>query len=448
MMNVIIGEGLVDEAYVRDHTVELERRNRRWNYIGADALPNDPSILSWDTVKTGRRIPMWEGAQFIQNGQPTNPSLWKEDLYYYESNRLSASNKTNEQITGYYVMAQGRIGANGFLGGIRREETFTRAWAHVRSRTTTASTTEQYFSADPAALGRSDFSRPFRSEGKYAQNFPSFHFWRDLTPNVKFRSSWSTGFSRPSLADVLPALSINDTQQTVSIGNPALKPQKAKNWDFSLEFYLPHSSSFSVTWFHKTINDFWLSAQNNGTVGSGGDNGFNGEYAGYTVLQKINGGTAINQGYEFSYLQQFRFLPPILRGLRLVANYSPTQSHGTFNGGTYLKQDEVQNFIPRTGNLALSWDYRKFGASISYNYTSQSIRTAYSTTAPSRNQYLAPRELVNLNLRYQLPRSLTLTLGVANLFNSPQIYYRGNSDQVERWLIGGTTMTAGVEGRF
>jgi len=55
---------------------------------------------------------------------------------------------------------------------------------------------------------------------------------------------------------------------------------------------------------------------------------------------------------------------------------------------------------------------------------------------------------VNLNLRYQLPRSLTLTFGVNNLFNEPQIYYRSVSDQLETFLIQGTTITAGIEGRF
>ena len=84
---------------------------------------------------------------------------------------------------------------------------------------------------------------------------------------------------------------------------------------------------------------------------------------------------------------------------------------------------------------------------MSYNYTSLNIRS-YNGTAPSRNQYLAPRDLINLNLRYQLPRNLTLNFGVANLFNEPQRYFRGVPDQLETVLINGTTITAGLEGRF
>ena len=104
---------------IRDHNVELYRQNRRWSYIGKDALPNDPSILTWDKVKTGRNIPYWEGAQFYNHGRLVDPTLWQEDLYYYYSNRLNATVRTHEIITGYYGMNV-RIfpGASTLLGGI------------------------------------------------------------------------------------------------------------------------------------------------------------------------------------------------------------------------------------------------------------------------------------------------------------------------------------------
>ena len=85
---------------------------------------------------------------------------------------------------------------------------------------------------------------------------------------------------------------------------------------------------------------------------------------------------------------------------------------------------------------------------MSYNYTSESIRNSYNVSAPSRNQYMKPRDMVNVNLRYQLRSNLTATLGVSNLFNEPQIYYRGVADQLETFLMQGTTITVGIESRF
>jgi outer membrane receptor protein involved in Fe transport len=149
-----------------------------------------------------------------------------------------------------------------------------------------------------------------------------------------------------------------------------------------------------------------------------------------------------------AYQQQFRFLPGLLRTLRVNANFTLINAHGDFGGTTYLSNGQINGFIPRTGNLSVSWDYRKFGFSVSYNYTSQSIRNAFNVAQPSRNQYMKPRDLVNLNLRYQLRSNLTATFGVANLFNEPQIYYRGIADQLETFLMQGTSITAGIEGRF
>jgi TonB-dependent receptor len=430
---------------IRDHTVELERRGRRWSYIGRTALPTDPSILLWDKVKTGRNIPVWEGAQFVQNGQPVDPSLWQEDLYFYEQNRRSATNKVNETITGSYVMAQGRIGRTGFLGGIRREVTETTGISRIRSRV--LSTAAQQL-ADPVGWAERDYAQVLELDGKYGQNFPSFHLWRDLSPNLKLRGAWTTSFGRPSLANALPSFSFSDTNQTVSIGNPALLPQKAKNWDFSLEYYFEPAGSFSVGWFHKSINDFIVTGRETGTVDIGQDNGFDGLYEGYKILQSVNAGRAIAQGWEFAYQQQFRFLPGLLRTLRFNANFTLINTHGDFGtAGVYLGNAKVAGFIPRTGNLSFSWDYRKFGISMSYNYTSENIRS-FNLTQPSRNQYMSRRELVNMNLRYQLRSNLTLTFGVSNLFNEPQRYFRATDSQLEQFIAQGTTITGGIEGRF
>lgn len=430
---------------IRDHSVEFERRGRRWSYIGRDALPTDPSILLWDTLKTGRRIPTWEGAMFIRNGQPTQPELWQEDIYFREQNRLANESKTTEVITGSYLMTQGRIAGFGFLGGVRREVTETVGISRIRARVLSNAAQQ---AADPVGSAQRDYAARYENEGKYGQNFPSVHLWRDLTPNLKARGAWTTGFGRPSLANALPNFSFNDTNQTVSIGNPALGPQRAKNWDFGLEYYFEPAGSFSVGWFHKTITDFILTGRETGTVPTGADNGFEGQFEGYKILQSINAGTAIAQGWEFAYQQQFRFLPGLLRTLRVNANFTLINAHGDFGGTTYLKNEQINGFIPRTGNLSVSWDYRKFGFSVSYNYTSQSIRNAYNVAAPSRNQYMKPRDMVNLNLRYQLRSNLTATFGVANLFNEPQIYYRGIADQLETFLMQGTSITAGIEGRF
>src|SRR5581483_8502937 len=165
----------------------------------------------------------------------------------------------------------------------------------------------------------------------------------------------------------------------------------------------------SVGWFHKRIDDYILSNQPIGVVADGPDNGFQGQYSGYQILANSNAGSAFTQGWEVTYLQQFRFLPGLLKGLRLSGNFSQIMAHGDYGQpGVYLTTEEVNGFIPRTVNASLSWDYRKYGIAVTYNYTSASVRNAFNVAAPSRNRFMFSRELVNLNLRYQVLRNLTL----------------------------------------
>ena len=204
-------------------------------------------------------------------------------------------------------------------------------------------------------------------------------------------------------------------------------------------------------WFHKRIDDYIVSGKEIGIVGTGTGNGFEGQYEGYSILANSNAGTAFTQGVEFSYQQQFRFLPGLLKGLRFNGNLTQITAHGDYGiAGAYLKDKYVAGFIPRTANASLSWDYKKFGASISYNYTAENVRGTYNITAPSRNQFLMARELVNASMRYQLPLPYnpTLAFGIQNLFNEPQKYYRGIADQLQTFLMQGTTITIGIEGRF
>ena len=431
---------------IRDHNVELYRNIRRWSYIGRNALPNDPSIITWDRLKTGLAIPYWDGAAFSNNGKLVDPTLWQEDLYYYHSVRLQGSNRTHEIITGYYGMLNGKIGRFGYLGGVRHENTETIGYVNVRSRT--LSTGAQQV-ADPLGSARRDYDNPTRNAGEYQQNFPSMHTWYDLTKDLRVRASWSTGMARPSLANAVTSLSINEAAQTVTFGNPALKPTRSKNWDFAAEYSFGTASYMRVGWFHKRLDDYIRANQPIGVVGIGTDNGFNGQYEGYGILANSNAGSAFTQGWEVEYLQNLPFLPGLLRTLRFSGNFTKLSAHGDYGTpGVYLTTEHINGFIPFTANANLSWEYKRFGTSISYNYTDRSIRGGFNTAAPSRNRYMMPRSLINVNVRYHLPRNLTVNFGVQNLFNEPQRYYRSIQDQLETFLIQGTTLTVSLEGRF
>jgi TonB-dependent receptor len=429
----------------RERYVSAGNIARRWSFAGTSAIASDPSIISYDFVKTGRQIPKWENMQHFQNREPLNPAIWREDVYFHEQVKFTGNRAVTEEVTAGYVMGQGRVARTGWIAGVRTERTETSSWGWVRARN--GSTAAQQV-ADPVGSAQRDYANTLRRrEGGYTKSFPSVHLTHDVTRNLKARASWSTGFGRPALNNSLPNETINEAQQTLTINNSGLLPQTAKNWDAALEYYFEPVGAISAGWFHKTIKDYIVTGVNVGTVATGNDNGYNGEYGGFSLLTTSNAGTATVQGWEFTYQQQFTFLPGLLKGLSASANYTIIKTHGDFGGSANLTTDEVAGFVPETGNASLSWRHRKFSARVLYNFTSDHI-TTYTAASPGRNLYRYAYKTFNVGVAYQYRPSLSFTVDMGNLTNEPQRLYRGNRNQMQNTIINGKTITFGVNGRF
>ncbi len=432
-------------AVWRQHYASAESVARRWNYAGTTALPSDPTIITFDSVKTGRRLPQWEPVQFFADRQPITPALWTEDRYFNEQNKYTANRAVTENVTAGYAMASGRVGRTGLIAGVRTERTETSSWGWVRART--GSTVAQQ-TADPVGSATRDYAGTQRNlSGSYTKSFPSAHLTHDLTSDLKARLSWSTSFGRPPLNNALPNETISETNQTLTVNNPSLLPQNAATWDATLEYYFEPVGTLSLGWFNKTITDYIIAGTNAGTIATGNDNGFNGEYAGFTRLTSSNAGTAKVSGWEFNYQQQFTFLPGLLKGFGASANYTLIRTNGNFGGTTSRSTNEVPGFIPRTGNATLSWRYRKFSTRLLYNFTGSYI-TAFTAATPGRNLYRFQYATVNAGVSYQVRPNLQLTLDAANLTNEPQSLYRGVRSQMQSTILNGTSLTFGVNGRF
>ena len=422
--------------------------DRRSNFIGTNSaqLPTDPTILTYGDRKTGLKIPAWNANAISVGRTPVNAALWRDDIYFAESQKFIGTREVTETVTAGYLMTQGTWGRTGFVAGVRAEKTEDDSWGWVRARV--GSTAAQQ-AADPVGSAQRDYANTRREiSGSYSKAFPSVHLTRDLLPNLKARLSWSNSFGRPPLSNLLPNETINETAQTLTINNPSLKPQTAESWDTALEYYFEPVGSLSVSWFHKTIKDYFVNGVLAGTVGSGADNGYNGEYSGFTILTRDNLGTAIVQGWELAYQQQFTFLPGLLKGLGISANTTILDTHGNFGSTTATrKTGEVPGFVPRTSNLSLSWRYRKLGTRININRTGEFIN-AFTTTGSGRNQYTLQRTVVNVGAAYQFRPAVSLSVDIGNIFNEAQVFYRGISDNISEYRIPGVTVTVGVSGRF
>ncbi len=423
----------------------------RWSYApDGPALPHDPNYVSYDRIKTGRAIPVWQSHMFTTDGRPTNPNLWVEDRWHNEAQKFVGDRGLREEVTATYLMAQGRLAREGFLaragylGGVRWETTETLARGYVRSRT--LSTVAQQV-ADPIGSAQRDYGDNFRTNrGKYSKGFPSVHTFYDITPDLKVRTSYSTSYGRPPIGNLLPGETPSETNQTVTINNPGLGPYTATNWDATLEYYFEPVGSLTFGWFHKDIKDFIITADA-GTIGDGLDNGYNGQYAGWTERTNINGGDAVAQGMEFAYQQQFTFLPGLLKGLSASFNYTRILTHGLRGGTRYLTSREVTGFIPHAANASLSWRYGKVSTRMLYNFTGEHI-TTFNAVNPALNQYRFSMKTLNVGFSYQIRPSATFTFDIANVLNEPQEFYIGYKNRLRRHIVNFVTVTVGLNGRF
>ena len=428
--------------------------SRRWNYVGTTALPASNDVVMSDTVETGRRLPVWEAADIIRSRQPITPALWQEDAYYFESNKYIAERAVIENVAAGYFQAQGKfsdtglLGRTGFLAGVRFEDTRTESVGYVRARI--ASSTALRLS-NPAEAARQDYAGTRRElTGGFAKAFPSVHLSHDILPNVKARASWSNSYGKPSMANLLPNETASVDPQgnnILTINNPSLRPQLSENWDLDLDWYFEPVGNLSVGWFHKTIKDYIVTGIEGPTIGTGAENGYNGEYAGFNTRTSGNAGSAIVQGWEVVWMQQFSFLPGLLRGLSGMVNYTYLDTRGDFGGTTVRRTGEVPGFTPHSGNASLTWRWRGFSVRYLVNYSGERI-TAYSATAPQRNTYRVARTLTNLGFAYQVNPRLNLTCDIDNLTNEPIISYRGYRDRVSSASFYGLAITLGIAGRF
>jgi TonB-dependent receptor len=155
----------------REHYVSQANVARRWNYIGTNALPADPSIVTFDFIKTGRRIPQWENMQFFQDREPVTPALWREDVYFHEQTNYTGNRAVTEEVTAGYAMTQGRIGHTGFLAGVRTEKTDTSSWGWVRARNGSSAAQQ---TADPVGSAQRDYANNIRKSAAATPNhFPA-----------------------------------------------------------------------------------------------------------------------------------------------------------------------------------------------------------------------------------------------------------------------------------
>lgn len=414
-----------------------------------DQYPSVPVI-----APTGKYAPGWGMHKTDFNAGTlwvSNPSLFRETIASNIITRLINDQRFTEKVTAGYIMGNVDIGRLNILGGVRVERTKTDGEGALQQITPAekalrAAWVGPVTDAETIRRTNAEYSGRAKSAGQYRNVFPGLHFKYEPFRNLVARASYASNIGRPNIGQLIPRTTVNFDNQTVSATNPSLKPQYANNFDLGLEYYFEPIGVVSAGIFRKEIKDF-IYTRGGILVGAGADNGFDGQYEGYSLTTQRNGGFAVVKGFELNYQQQFTFLPGWLSGFGFNANYTKINASGDYGTGVVKSSSEVEGFVPESGSLGISYIKNRATIRLQMTHAGRFLRVYSASTA--RLDYAREQTLVNIKTVYQLSKNYDIYLDVNNVFNEPDRdweFYGGRARYLSK--IGSPQFVFGLTGRL
>lgn len=385
----------------------------------------------------------WPDAPKAYSSFLNNRNLWDDDLVATARDGLSSDGRAREDVYAAYAMSTVNIGRLRVLGGVRMERTDVAATG-VLNRPILPALPGTAPEEQRAARAAQEYQR-ITKKSRYTDYFPGLHLRYAPRRDLMLRASYSTSFARPNFGDLMPDTTVNDTNLTISQSNTGLQPQHADNFDVSAEYYFEPAGILSVGAFRKNISDFIFTDSR--TIGSGAGNGFDGQFAGYLLSTKKNGGTARAQGIEFSYNQQLTFLPDFLKGFSAYATYTIIDSKGNYNSNGGQSDDQLVQFVPIAWNLGLTYQRYRWTIRAQMNYNDRFLN-AYAAN-PAERIYDDERVDGALNVKYQFRRWLAVYCDWSNALNQTVVRVQGKDYyRPQKIRYNGMRFNFGISGTF
>ncbi len=208
--------------------------------------------------------------------------------------------------------------------------------------------------------------------GSYVKVLPSASLRFALGNNTYLRAVYSRGLSRPDAQNIAQAATVDTSGSPVliSFGNPNLKAETADNVDLLIEHYINPFGMIEAGYFYKNLTDPLVSTTfpvNSGTFGTSDCS-----IVACQGSKPINGGSAWINGFEAAYLQHLSFLPGMLRGLGVSANYGYTASRISGIAGRSDHPRLVRN-APNTWNISPTYDRGRVSVRVGLSYNGANI---------------------------------------------------------------------------
>ncbi|NML39800.1 TonB-dependent receptor [Chitinophaga sp. G-6-1-13] len=324
-----------------------------------------------------------------------------------------------EDVAAGYVMAE--IAATDQLkitAGIRNEYTM---FALHGSKATVSGT--------PATTNIT----PVSVSNNYNALLPMLHLKYSLNSQASLRAAYTRTFVRPNFADLTPGESIDNTKNPIAItkGNINLKPTFADNIDLMGEYFFHNIGLLSGGVFYKKIKDVIFSNRINYQEGNNN----------YVLTQARNISDAWLLGFEGGINKRFDFLPGVLSGLGVEANYTFINSE-VKPTGTYTTS--LPNQSKHLFNSIVFYERKGVMVRLAGNYRGASVESINTQLGPDFFTWTDQNFTIDASASVSITPSLRVFVELNNLTNEPLRVYMGDKRRVTSYEWYGRRGQAGL----
>jgi TonB-dependent receptor len=272
-------------------------------------------------------------------------------------------------------------------------------------------------------------SSPLSIQNSYTRALPSVNLRARITEEFQMRFAYSKGLARPNFDQLSTNLTLNNPNQinpitgrpSANSGNPRLRPISSNNFDLTAEWYFAPAGSLTGGLFYKKVDGFLAS----GVIVQ------NFQGRAYDVNTVLNSGKGTVKGAEIGYQQFFDFLPGLLSGLGMQANYTYVDSNVTNpfaiagSGNTQLPLEKLSK---HNYNLIGLYEKGPLTARLAYNWRSSYLDQTFGA-GTNQPQYAKPYASLDASVSVNLNSHIAVSADAVNLTNRMNVTYIGTMGQ-------------------
>jgi len=243
------------------------------------------------------------------------------------------------------------------------------------------------------------------AKNDFTNVLPSLNVRLRITPTLQARLAIAKAIARPDFSQLQQYTSLSSSiDSTTSIqsftgsgsGNPYLRPTKSDQFDATLEWYFAPTGSLTAAVFYKRLTNVVINQLSSLSV-----NDTAGQAHNFTITAPINGAKGTAKGFEIGYNQYYDFLPGLLSGFGVQANYTLVASkqklympvnvpyctgdgatqtnlnvnlNGCDTNGQTFGNPPLANLSKHAFNVALLYDKGPLSARLAYNWRSKYLQ--------------------------------------------------------------------------